>query len=297
MVPIRSFGIVAFKKSEHIEPVLSRIQAWSDVSGVPVYFHPFLKNRLPRKANLCGSEDGFLRKSHALLSIGGDGTFLSTIHMSGFSGKPVVGVNMGGLGFLTDIAADALEDALDKIVDGKYTSVKRMMLEARVMRNGRNIKTLHALNDMFLNRFHNPKLTSIAAWHGKNFITEFHCDGIIVATPSGSTAYSLAAGGPIVEPDVRAFLLTPICPHSLTERPLILPCDTYIRFVMRQKNAQVLLSADGLESLPLDSGDEVIIRYGGEQTNLIRLSSRSYFDLLRIKLEWGKNYKWSDKQE
>jgi NAD+ kinase len=297
MVPIKSFGIVAFKKHEHIASVLSRIQAWSGVSKVPVYFHPSLKNRLPRKALCCGSEKSFLGKSHALLSIGGDGTFLSTVHMSRFSGKPVVGVNMGGLGFLTDIAADALEDALDKIVSGKYASVKRMLLEAHVMHGGRKIKTLHALNDMFLTRFHTPKLTSIAAWHGGNFITEFHCDGIIVATPGGSTAYSLAAGGPIVEPGVRAFLLTPICPHSLTERPLILPCDTYIRFVMCQKDAQALLSADGLDNMQLDSGDEVIIRYGGEQTNLIRLSTRSYFDLLRIKLEWGKNYKWSDKQE
>ena len=297
MVPIKSFGVVAFKKSNLIEPILTRIQAWSAASKVPVYFHPVLKNRLPRNADVCGSEQSFLRKSRALISIGGDGTFLSTIHMSKFSGKPVIGVNVGGLGFLTDIAADGLEEALDKIIRGKYVSVKRMALEANVVRKGRKIKTFHALNDMFLNRFHNPKLTTIAAWHGGNFITEFHCDGIIVATPSGSTAYSLAAGGPIVEPGVRAFLLTPICPHSLTERPLILPCDTFIRFVMCQSNAQVLLSADGLESMPLDSGDEVFIKYGGEQTNLIRLSTRSYFDLLRTKLEWGKNYKWYDRQE
>ena len=297
MVPVTSFGIVAFKKSKSIEPILSRIQAWSITSNVPVYFHPVLKNRLPPDANLCESEQIFLRKSRALISVGGDGTFLSTIHMSRFSGKPVMGVNMGGLGFLTDVAADAVEDAMDKIAEGKYTKFKRMMLEARVMRNGRTIKTFHALNDIFLNRFNTPKLTSIAAWHGGNFITDFHCDGIIVATPSGSTAYSLAAGGPIVEPDLRAFLLTPICPQSLTERPLILPCDTYIRFAMRQKDPQILISADGLESMPLDSGDEVVIRYGGEQKNLIRLSSRSYFDLLRTKLEWGKNYKYGGKQE
>jgi NAD+ kinase len=96
---------------------------------------------------------------------------------------------------------------------------------------------------------------------------------------------------------VRAFLLTPICPHSLSQRPLILPCDRHIRFVMRQKNAKVLLSADGLESLPLENGDEVLITYLGDHTNLIQLSSRSFFDLLRTKLEWGKNYKWGDKQE
>jgi NAD+ kinase len=297
MLPITSFGIVAFKKSSDVESVLLRILAWSNASKVPVHFHPLLKKRLPRSAKVDSSETVFLAKSHALISIGGDGTFLSAIHMSKFSGKPVVGVNMGGLGFLTDIGAEKLEDALTEIAAGRYTSVKRMALEARVVRGGKKIKTFKALNDVFLNRFDSPKLTSIAAWHGKSFITEFHCDGIIVATPSGSTAYSLAAGGPIIEPDVRAFLLTPICPHSLSQRPLILPCDRHIRFVMRQKNAKVLLSADGLESLPLENGDEVLITYLGDHTNLIQLSSRSFFDLLRTKLEWGKNYKWGDKQE
>jgi NAD+ kinase len=297
MDAIKSFGIIAFKKSKDVESVLLRILAWSKASRVPVHFHPMLKNRLPRGVSVGKTEGAFLAKSHALLSIGGDGTFLSAIHMSKFSGKPVVGLNLGGLGFLTDIGAENLEKALTEIAAGRYTSVTRMSLEARVVRNGKKIMTLRALNDVFLNRFDSPKLTSIEAWHGDNFITQFHCDGVIVATPSGSTAYSLAAGGPIVEPGVRAFLLTPICPHSLSQRPLILPCDRHIRFVMRQKNAKALLSADGLESLPLENGDEVRIDYGGDQTNLIQLSSRSFFDLLRTKLEWGKNYKWGDSRE
>ena len=297
MDAIRSFGIIAFKKSKDVESVLLRILAWSKASRVPVHFHPVLKNRLPRGVSVGKTESAFLAESHALLSIGGDGTFLSAIHMSKFSGKPVVGLNLGGLGFLTDVGAENLEEALTEIAAGRYTSVSRMSLEASVVRNGKKIMTLRALNDVFLNRFDSPKLTSIEAWHGDNFITQFHCDGVIVATPSGSTAYSLAAGGPIVEPGVRAFLLTPICPHSLSQRPLILPCDRPIRFVMRQKNAKALLSADGLESLPLENGDKVRIDFGGDQTNLIQLSSRSFFDLLRTKLEWGKNYKWGDNRE
>jgi NAD+ kinase len=297
MKPVCSFGIVAFSQSEHINPVLTRIQAWSKTSGIPVYFHPLLASRVNPEAVICKSEKDFIDKSEAVMSLGGDGTFLSSIHLCKFSGKPVIGVNMGGLGFLTDVSVDTIEDALARINRGDYCMVNRMMLKAEISRNNSVIKTLYALNDIFINRFDQPKLTSIAAWHGENFITEFHADGIILATPSGSTAYSLAAGGPIIEPNVRAFLITPICPHSLTERPIIITCDKPVRFAMRQKNAKVMLSADGLENMELQSDDEVVITSRDEQTSLIQLSPRSYFELLRAKLEWGKNYKWSNKQE
>jgi NAD+ kinase len=295
--PLGSFGIVAFNQSAHINPVLNRIQAWGEASGASVYFHPTMTSRAPQSAVVCASEEDFLEKSEVIVSVGGDGTFLSMIHMCKFSGKPVVGVNMGGLGFLTDIAAEAVEEALQKIHSGNYSIIDRMMLEANVLRGNDALGSFHAFNDIFINRLDNPKLTSIGAWYGDQFITDFHSDGIIVATPSGSTAYSLSAGGPIIEPNVRAFLITPICPHSLTERPLILPCDLPIRFDMRQKNAELLLSADGLENIRLQSGDEVVITVGRVQAHLLQFSSRSYFDLLRVKLEWGKNYKWSEKQE
>jgi NAD+ kinase len=134
-------------------------------------------------------------------------------------------------------------------------------------------------------------LTSISAWYGDDFITDFFADGIIIATPNGSTAYSLSAGGPIVEPNVKAFLLTPICPHSLTERPIILPSDKSIRLLVNERNPDLLLSADGLESIRLQYGDQIVISYGGVRTNLIQLAETSYFDLLRRKLDWGRGYK------
>jgi NAD+ kinase len=297
MTPITAFGIVAFNESPHIGRVLSRILAWARNANVPLFFHPVLALRLPEGVLACASEDEFLKKSPAIVSVGGDGTFLSAIHMCKFSGKPVVGINMGGLGFLTDVAPEEVEGALQRIHAGDYATVNRMMLKASVTRDKKELRVFHALNDIFINRFDSPKLTSIAAWHGEHFITEFHSDGIIVATPSGSTAYSLSAGGPIVEPSVHAFLVTPICPHSLTERPLILSIDQPVRLVMRQKIGNVVFSADSLETMQLQCNDEVTVTFGGDQTNLIQLSSRSYFDLLRVKLEWGKSYKWSQKQE
>jgi NAD+ kinase len=151
-------------------------------------------------------------------------------------------------------------------------------------------QTFHALNDIFINRYGMPKLASISAWFGEEYIADFKSDGVIVATPSGSTAYSMAAGGPIVEPSVQAFLLTPICPHSLTERPLILPADKKIRLKINQKNPELLLSADGLESVKLKNNDEISIAYHGANSNLIQCAEHSYFTSLRKKLYWGQEY-------
>lgn len=297
MKAIGSFGIVAFTPSRHVEPIFTRVQEWSDITGVPVYFHPVLEGRVTSRSHICATETELLEKSEAVVSVGGDGTFLSAIHLCKFSGKPVVGINMGGLGFLTDIAADQLEVSFDRMHSGDFRTCTRMMLEAIIIRDGTIINTYHALNDVYINRFDTPRLTAIEAWHGDACITEFHADGIIVATPSGSTAYSLSAGGPIVDPNVSAFLVTPICPHSLTERPMILPCDSPLRLIMRQKSGGALFSADGLNTCQLQADDEIVVTCKSEQMNLIQLSNRSYFELLRVKLDWGKTYKWADKQE
>jgi NAD+ kinase len=163
-----------------------------------------------------------------------------------------------------------------------------MVLEACLMRDGARQCTFNALNDVFINRINIPKLSSISAWYGDDFIADFRADGIIVATPNGSTAYSLSCGGPIVEPNVNALLLTPICPHSLGERPIVLPASKPVRLRVNEKNPDLLLCADGLDSVKIHGGDEVTISYGGKNTNLIQLAGQSYFSLLRTKLAWGK---------
>ncbi|WP_461251949.1 NAD(+)/NADH kinase, partial [Treponema sp. R8-4-B8] len=269
---INTFGIVSFKKTSAVADVLERIRAWASDNGAEVIYHPILAGQLPLSEQVETSEAVFLDKCDAVVSVGGDGTFLSVARMSGFSEKPIVGVNLGGLGFLTDVGPEDLEEYLGKIRRGDYTMISRMVLEARVLRRGDEVHRFKALNDVYINRVNVPKLSSISAWSGDAFITDFFADGIIVATPSGSTAYSLSAGGPIVEPSVQAFLLTPICPHSLTERPLILPADVNIKLAVNDKNPDLLLTADGLESFNLHSGDEVIVSYSGVRKNLIQLA-------------------------
>lgn len=291
MKKINSLGLVAFKQSEQVSTVLRRILSWAESSSLRTFCHPILKGVLPSPDNTTDNEEQLVESSDVLVSVGGDGTFLSVAHMVRFTKKPVIGVNLGGLGFLADIDPEHLEENLDRIHTGDCTTISRMVLAASVMRDGHEIEHLHALNDVFVNRFDIPKLTSISVWHGSEFITDFQADGIVVATPSGSTAYSLAAGGPIVDPSVRAFLLTPICPHSLTERPVILPVDKTIKLVVNEKNPVLLLSADGLHSIRLQVGDEILVSYEGDKSDLLQLTNGSFFGSLRTKLNWGRDYK------
>jgi NAD+ kinase len=291
MRPITSFGVVAFSECPHLHEVVDRIHNWSHQHKVPVILHPFFKTIAPKGLTVAENEKSLISSSDAVISVGGDGTFLSVAHLCRFTQKPVIGINLGGLGFLTDIGPENLEESLQKISEGRYSIINRMVLEACLKRAEKQICSFNALNDIFINRINIPKLASISAWCGNDFIADFYADGIIVSTPSGSTAYSLSCGGPIVDPDVKALLLTPICPHSLNERPLVLPADKSIRLRINEKNPDLLLCADGLDSMKLQSGDEVSISYGGANTNLIQLAEQSYFSLLRNKLAWGKGSK------
>lgn len=291
MRKINSFGIVAFKLNSETKRVFTRIFEWSRAHCITVLFHPGLREHIPAGAKAARSEKTLISRSEALVSVGGDGTFLAVAHLSKFTEKPVIGINLGSLGFLTDIGPEEIENDLLRIHKGKYSTISRMVIEAKLIRAGKTLRVMHALNDIYVNRIDIPKLTSISAWHGKNFITNFKADGIIIATPNGSTAYSLSAGGPIVEPSVQAFLLTPICPHSLTERPIVLPASKAVRLVINERNPGLVLSADGIDSANLRGGDEIVISHEGVQTNLIQLTERSYFELLRSKLKWGQTPK------
>lgn len=288
MQRIKRLGIISFKRTPETVRALSRIFDWSKKINVPAVFFPNLPDGPFKGARTTRHEKTLLDNCDALISVGGDGTLLAAAHVSKFTRKPIVGVNLGSLGFLTDIVLDDIENALGKITSGQYTVTRRMVLEATLIRSQRIVKAFHAINDIFINRINKPKLTSVSAWYGKDFITDFQADGIIIATPGGSTAYSLSAGGPIVGPDVNAFLITPICPHSLTERPLILPARRLIRLVINSKNPDLLLSSDGLDAVTLRSGDEIVVSRSVSSIRLIQLSRRSYFELLRRKLDWGQ---------
>jgi NAD+ kinase len=290
MKPITSLGIISFKRTSAVREVLLSIARWSADRDVTVRYHPVLAGLLPAGVRAAASERVLLQRSQAIVSIGGDGTFLSVAHLCASAPRPVVGVNLGGLGFLTGIGPQNVAHQLERLATGDYRTIHRPFLRAELRRGRRTIASFRALNDVFVNRYGKPKLASISVWFGAEFINDFQSDGIIVATPAGSTAYSLAAGGPIVEPSLSTLLLTPICPHSLTERPLILPGDRRLRLVINGRNPQLLLSADGIDSARLRPCDEVHVSYDCNHASLIQLSESSFFESLRSKLHWGTQH-------
>ncbi|MDR0304968.1 MAG: NAD(+)/NADH kinase [Chitinispirillales bacterium] len=280
---IKQFGVVVFKKSLDIQKIIERLIVWCKKQEISVILHPNAPYSFEKAENV----EKFLENSQIVISVGGDGTFISAAHIVKFCEKPLIGINFGKIGFLADVEADNFEEKLQKIIRGDYRVVRRAVLDVKHYRNGEILRGFNAINDVYFNRLSVPKLSSFSLSYGNDFITDYISDGVIIASPSGSTAYSLAAGGPIVYPDTNVIIVTPICPHSLSERPIILPSYNFLKIKVNKKNPEILLSLDGIESTKLVPEDEIVISCLDEKHNLIQFSQESYFDLLRTKLGWG----------
>ncbi len=288
MIPVQKFGIVLFKRDERVSSVLTRLLTWANETGTSILLHPGVpREYVPAGLTICKTEEELLAHSEVIISIGGDGTFLTAAHIVKFTETPVIGINLGQVGFLADIESETFEKCLNRVISGEYTTISRMVLEVTVNRGGEIIGSMNALNDVYINRSSVPRLVSVKLWYGEDYITDYIADGVIVATPSGSTAYSLAAGGPIIAPGLAAVVITPICPHSIGERPIVLDASRPIRLKINAKNPSPLLSADGLNSILLKPDDEITISFTGKNAQLIQFSRFSYFDTLRQKLNWG----------
>ena len=279
-------GVIAFKKNIETQRVVDRFAVWCKGKKISLVVHPDAPFDFAQKAKNVGE---FLEKSQIVASIGGDGTFISAAHIVKFCEKPLIGINLGKVGFLADIETDNLEQKMQNILEGNFRVVRRMVLKVKHLRDGGILGEYNAINDIYFNRLSIPKLSSFSLDCDGDFITDYIADGIIISSPSGSTAYSLSAGGPIVSPDMNAIIITPICPHSLSERPIILPSRKSLKIKVNKKNPEILLSVDGLENIKLVPEDEVVISCLGEDKNLVQYSQESYFDLLRNKLGWGNS--------
>ncbi|HUG42865.1 MAG TPA: NAD(+)/NADH kinase [Acidobacteriota bacterium] len=222
-----------------------------------------------------------------LIVFGGDGTILSVARRIGRNRCPILGVNLGSLGFLTEVALSELFPALENVLAGRYRVQSRGMLQAELSRGGKPVETHHALNDVVINKAALARVICVEAYSDDRFLSAFVADGIIVATPTGSTAYSLSAGGPIVDPELNSILLTPICPHTLTNRPLVLPPERRLRFVL-QAGDDVMVTIDGQVGRDLKRGDEVVCTQSPYRVEMIQPQDISYFDVLRAKLKWGE---------
>ncbi len=220
-----------------------------------------------------------------VLVLGGDGTLLSAARAVGDSGIPLLAVNLGSLGFLTEVRLEELYLTLNAAIEGRCPTESRLLIECRLLRDGDEVARYHALNDAVI-KSTVARLIGFELCVNGQHVVEYQADGVIVATPTGSTAYSLAAGGPVLMPSVEALLLTPICPHSLTHRPLVVGADAHIS-VRLDSGANGVLSVDGQVGMPVVQGDQIECSKAAHRIKLLRMR-RSFFELLRSKLRWGQ---------
>ncbi len=220
--------------------------------------------------------------------LGGDGTMISTARMIGDADVLVLGINYGSLGYLTDFRIEEMYSALEAIFDGEYEIDRRVMLHAEQWRGEEMIASGRVLNDVVVTKAAVARIIEIEAKLDGQFVNSFRADGLIAATPTGSTAYNLSAGGPIIFPSMNAIVLTPICPFALTNRPIVVPDTSHIELVLENENEGVVLTLDGQIGYPMHSQDRVKIRKSRTTLNLLQPPNRNYFDVLRNKLKWGR---------
>lgn len=223
-----------------------------------------------------------------VIVLGGDGTMISTARLIGEWDVPILGVNYGSLGYLTDFRIEEMFPALESIIAGNFTIDRRVMLEAEHFRDGKVIGKGRVLNDVVINKAALARIIEIDVRLNGLFVNTFRADGLIVSTPTGSTAYNLSAGGPIIYPSMNAVVMTPICPFTLTNRPIVVPDSAEIEVTLHKVSEGVVLTLDGQTGHPMKAGDRVTIGKSPTTFNLVQPANRNYFDVLRDKLKWGR---------
>lgn len=223
-----------------------------------------------------------------VISMGGDGTLLSVARATGTRRVPILGINLGTLGFLTEVNVDEMFGALEIVLAGDAKIETRNRLEIVPERDGREIGHYHALNDGVVAKMTLSRLIRLDAYHDGVEVTTYHADGLIVSTPTGSTAYSLSAGGPLLLPGSEAMLLTPICPHSLTQRPLVVPMSSKLEIVVNTLGEAASLTVDGQEAIEVEDGDRVSFRRSPHPVEIVTSPFRNRYEILRAKLRWGQ---------
>lgn len=277
---IRTIGLVVKRSEPRAHPVIERLVAWASDRGIDILLDSDDRGDGAHLAELAERADLFV-------VLGGDGTTLATARLVAGRGTPVLGVNFGTLGYLTEFTDEDLFPTLDDIVRGEYTTDPRVMIDCAVERGGEAIERATSLNDVVVNKSALARIIEIDCWIDDRFVTYYRADGLIVSTPTGSTAYNVSAGGPILMPSMGAFVLNPICPHTLSNRPLVVPDWVTIDLTLRPTGEEVMLTIDGQIGIKLAGGDRIRLRKSASTFNVITPRDRNYFEVLRGKLRWG----------
>ena len=285
---IRTVGIISRPRREDIARVVPPLIAWLRAHGAEVVCDLETGDCIGPLTLQTSKREDLPARSDLLIVLGGDGTLLSAARQAADRHVPILAVNLGGLGFLTTVPQDELYEILEEIFSDKHRISERVLLEAKIVRGGSVIRRQIALNDAVLNKAALARIMDVALHVDGEYVTTYKADGLILSTPTGSTAYSLAAGGPIVYPTVEAFVVTPICPHTLTNRPLVIPDTARIEIDFQAEDDAVFLTLDGQIGIELVRGDHIVVQKAQEKLRLVRPAKKTYFQILRNKLKWGE---------
>lgn len=277
---IKKVGIIANCDKAHAVEHSRRLSEWLREKEIDVFFDREIAERVGGVEGIERSELGPM--VDMIVVFGGDGTLLTAARAVKKLGVPLVGVNLGGFGFMTVVGLHEMFDALEMILQGKFVTSRRMMLEASVgsVRHS-------ALNDIVVTRGGLSRMVNLETFVDGRYLTTYKADGLIISTPTGSTGYSLSAGGPIVKPEHYSIIITPICPHTLTNRPIMLPPDVKIDVVVLTPEEGISVTLDGQNLFMLNSGDRVTVKKSPYDINLVNSPHHDYWEILRTKLGWG----------
>jgi NAD+ kinase len=289
---IRRIGVVVKPHQAEALKTLCQLVEWLDERGIVLVGGPEIERERVEHETGCTVEtvelDHLAARVDLLLVLGGDGTMISAARLVGDRRVPVLGINYGSLGYLAEFRMEEMFPALESILAGDYRLDRRVMLAVELFRDDARLMQSRVLNDVVINKSALARIIEIEAYLNQQFVNSFRADGLIVSTPTGSTAYNLSAGGPVIYPSMNAVVMTPICPFTLSNRPIVVPDDALIELRLETPDEEVVLTLDGQVGQPLEASDRVLISKSQTTFDIVTPMNRNYFDVLRDKLRWGR---------
>src|SRR5712692_7245429 len=286
-MPIKKVGIISKPRKAEVREIVPPLLAWLRERNVEACIDKETGATLESNEK-CLTRNEMPAQVDLVIVLGGDGTLLATARALNRKPVPLLGVNLGGLGFLTVITRDELYPTLEQVLAGNFRTERRVQLEGEIIRADESLATFLALNDVVLNKGAIARILDFDVLVDGQFVSSYKSDGIIISTPTGSTAYSLAAGGPVTVPTVAAFIITPICAHTLSNRPLVVPDTVTIEVQLKIQREAAYLTVDGQMGIAARSDDIVRIRKASSFVELVQPGHKNYFEILRQKLKWGE---------
>lgn len=289
---IRRIGVLVKPHQPEALKTICRLAEWCAPREIALVGGPKLDRASVEAETGCAIEtqelEDLVRDVDLIVVLGGDGTMIATARTLGDHEVPVLGINYGTFGYLAEFRQEELEKSLEAVLEGSHKIDRRLMLAAVALRNGTELMRDRVLNDVVISKSALARMIEIETLIDGRLVNCFRADGLIISTPTGSTAYNLSAGGPVIYPSMNAVVITPICPHTLSNRPLVVPDDVEFELILKTPREEVALTLDGQVGLALEVEDRVLVRKSRASFNLVQAATRNYFEVLRNKLKWGR---------